>query len=160
MKYITRNSKDNISKVYSMRQYQDQEYLQDDDPELLQFDLNLDKTVVKIDLSQIRNCSSAIGIMYNGNDFYSGTKANGYFLSAITYLSISEKTVLSWKLKNDSYVEVTETDLKNLFELNSDIIEECFAHEAVLLVEIDNAKTMKELEAIDLNAGWPEHPTV
>ena len=160
MKYINRNSQGKIVAVYALKQYKDQEELKDDDPEILEFDLNLVKLSFKINLSNIRDSASSIGIMYEGNKFYSGPGSNNYFLGSINYLNISSKTELSWKTMNGNYVTVSLSDLNNLFELNSDFIEACFSHESVLLGEIDNATTIEELESIDLNAGWPDGPPV
>jgi len=61
-----------------------------------------------------------------------------------------------WKLRNGTFIYLDSAD--KVAELSARVlnhVEACFAHEANLNHQIDEAKSLDELRMLDIHSGWP-----
>jgi len=60
-----------------------------------------------------------------------------------------------WKLADNTFTEVTQSDLESVFALVADQVESAYNREAEINGDIDTATTIDDLNAIDVTSGWP-----
>ena len=63
---------------------------------------------------------------------------------------------VKFKTASGQFVPLSASETEALADAVADHVQACFDHEAVLLDAINAAETVEELEAVDINAGWPE----
>ena len=63
---------------------------------------------------------------------------------------------VKFKTASGEFVLFSASEMEALADAVADHVRACFDHEADLLDAINAAETVKELEAVDINAGWPE----
>lgn len=95
-------------------------------------------------------------IEYNGNKFQTNPNSQQKIMGAITRAKIynannTDTWSTQWKLADNSFVEVTKSDLEAVFALLADQLEAAYNRESEINAAIDAALTIDELNAIDLN---------
>jgi hypothetical protein len=99
-------------------------------------------------------------VTYNGfkfdADIQSQQKIQGAIQLAKQYNAKNSDTwSTDWKLADNSFTEVNKSDLESIFGLIGDQVQKSYSQESTFLQKIESAKTINELNKIDLTSGWP-----
>jgi len=99
-------------------------------------------------------------VTYDGNSFDADRVAQQKLTGKLTYAQAAGKDTdstwsVGWKTANNSYVQLSYTDLANVVQAVNEQVQAAYNNEAQLLAQIEQATTIGELDAIDLTTGWP-----
>jgi hypothetical protein len=99
-------------------------------------------------------------VSYDGNKFGAGPESQQKLTGKLTYAQATGKDSdsswsVGWKTANNSYVQLSYTDLENVVQAVNEQVQAAYNNEAQLLADIEAATTIDELDAIDLTTGWP-----
>lgn len=118
------------------------------------------KDDLKAKVAEIRREKALAPVEYNGDLYNADSKSQQRIQGAIErakiYNANNEDTwSQAWKLADNTFTEVTQADLENIFALMSEQMEAAYTRESELNGQIDAASTHSDLDAIDITAGWP-----
>lgn len=103
-----------------------------------------------------RRWQAQTNMLYDGvRPVLYGADTAGNVLAAISVLSARPEQTIAWKLGSNAFRYWNVAQLRDFLAAGMAHIAACFAHEATLLSQIQNASTLAELRAIDIGAGWP-----
>jgi len=99
-------------------------------------------------------------VTYDGNSFQadgnSQQKIQGAIERARAYnANNSDEWSTQWKLADNTFTEITQSGLEAVFALVADQVEAAYNREAEITGDISAATTTRDLNAIDVTAGWP-----
>lgn len=98
-------------------------------------------------------------VSYDGSEFdadgESQQKIQGAIQRAKRYNTQSNTWQTKWKLADNTFRTVTQSDLEAVFDLIAAQVEAAYNREAELVQEIGSASTIDELKAIDVESHWP-----
>lgn len=89
------------------------------------------------------------------SDLASRTNIMGAAMGALLSINLGQPFSTTWKMMDNSLVDLTATDLFILALSVLSYVNECHARARVLETEIVEADDMAELLAIDIESGWP-----
>lgn len=108
----------------------------------------------KADLAAIRYAKETAGITFNGMPVSTDRASQAMLTGAHTTVQVTPEIIIDWK-GNAGWVQLNKAAIEALSQAVSSHIQSCFSNEKTVSTLIDAATTVAELEAIDLNAGWP-----
>jgi hypothetical protein len=74
---------------------------------------------------------------------------------AYNLIQIDPTRIIDWKAA-DGWAQLDATAITAIATAVSDHVQACFSREKALTLLIEATTTIEELEAIDLESGWPE----
>lgn len=97
------------------------------------------------------------GVVVNAHRFYTDDGNVALIHQAITMEGLGIKPAFPrvWGLADGSLYEVSFDEMKEVAVAIADRKDACYANYFVLKEKIDGAITRTDLEAIDINTGWP-----
>lgn len=121
------------------------------DPELDEI-----KEQVRRALSEVRQKKVREGVVYKGHAFYGDQSSVNAIVSTLVATEDEKNVLLRWKGKKGDFAELERVDLQVLLKVIRKRTQACFDNEYLLAKMVRGATSIKALEAIDFNAGWPE----
>jgi hypothetical protein len=122
--------------------------------------LSLDEAkVIKLGfLEQKRDDVIQDGIIVNNHPFYTDDKSISLMLQAITMegLGIQVTFPRLWGLSNGTLYEISFAEIKDVAIAIAGKKDACYGNYFALKAQIIGAADYAALEAIDINAGWPQ----
>lgn len=100
-------------------------------------------------VASIRYEHETVGVSFAGKRVQTDRQSQAMLTGALV---IAPDTPTQWKMADGTFVELTPRDIGSLVAAH---VQECFANEARLSLEIRNSETVEALDALDLFAGWP-----
>ena len=124
--------------------------------------------VIEIDIEELRNSLKTAlndsltlhennGVYYNGNKFSTDNNSQIKYLAILFTVSMDPTFTTVFKSMDDIYVNLTATDIIGLTTTVREYIKKCYMHDDYLTSLIKDAKTIQELQSIDVNLGWPSN---
>lgn len=111
--------------------------------------LEYKKAWFKRRLAAIRYDHEVAGVPVSGGHTLATDRQSQALLTGAVVMAPDTPTL--WKMASGAFVEATPRYLGTLVATH---VQNCFANEARIVAEIENAATLEDLEAIDLERGW------
>jgi hypothetical protein len=107
-------------------------------------------------LAAIRYEKETAGITVNGIHLLTDDRSKSLLVGKALKASIDPATTCNWKTPA-GWVTLNAEQLISLATTLDAYVQACFDREGEIAAQIDAATTVAEIEAIDLNAGWPDN---
>lgn len=108
------------------------------------------------DLADLRYQKEVAGIVLNDIQIKTDRESQALITGAYSYSMINPDALIDWKASDNTWVQITAETIKAIAQAVAEHVQACFSNEKVLAEQIIAAEE-DELEAIDLNVGWPEY---
>jgi hypothetical protein len=95
------------------------------------------------------------GTTFNGLALSTDTVSQTKYVGAIVGAQIDPNATLKWKMADGSFVTLDAATITAVAMAVRSHIQACFDREAELRTLLQAAASKAELEAVDINAGWP-----
>lgn len=150
MPYVNRDENNKISGCYARRQHEGQEFIDENNEEIIDFRLVRSRNSYKNELKMIKNYQLSGSVIFNGNNYLADT-------NAISILSIAKSLNInvSAELSDGTSIEVTPDDAASILNIIAERNNAIYARNEQLISEIDISESPNE---IDLESGWPIEP--
>lgn len=117
------------------------------------------KALRKQELATIRWEKQSAGIVVNNHVFATDDQSKVNYVAATMQAQADPNYSVLWKAKdmdgNPAFVTLSGTDILNITNAGVEYIAACFVNEKAIADQIDAAKKVSTMLAIDLTAGWP-----
>ncbi len=107
------------------------------------------------DLANVRWQKETGGTTYNSMSLATDSESQTKYVGAVVAAQLSPLISLQWKLADGTFVTLDATAITEIAMAVRAHIQACFDREAQLLAEIETSTNKTELDAIDINVGWP-----
>lgn len=95
------------------------------------------------------------GTTFNGMPLATDTVSQTKYVGAVVAAQISPLMTLKWKLSDGSFIDLDATTITQVAMAVRSHIQACFDKEAEYIELIKLAANQEDLDAIDINIGWP-----
>lgn len=95
------------------------------------------------------------GITANGMSIHTDRESQSMVTSAALAAQLDPEMTIRWKTAGGNFVTLDAAQIVGIATLVRLHVQGCFDHEADLAALIAAAETVEQLDAIDINAGWP-----
>jgi hypothetical protein len=113
------------------------------------------KTKKLSDLADLRWQKETGGTTFAGIEIATDAVSQTKYIGAVVGAQMDPSASLKWKISNGSFVTLDAAQIVNVAMAVRAHVQACFDNEADLRVLIEAAETQEELDAIDINTGWP-----
>jgi hypothetical protein len=118
------------------------------------------KEAYRLEAKARRTANARSPVSYDGHEFDADEKAQSKLTGKLTYAQAAGKDgdpdwTVGWKTANDSFVQLSYSDLAAVVEAVNTQVQQAYNREAELLAQIEQATTTGELDSIDVTTGWP-----
>ena len=96
------------------------------------------------------------GASFNETNIQTDRQSQSTITSAALAAQMDDTITIRWKTADGIFIELNASQIIEMAQGVRAHVQACFDREAELLDAINAAETVEELEAIDINAGWPE----
>lgn len=112
------------------------------------------KQELKKQLATIRFKKETGGYDFNGSTFDSDDRAQLKVMQTISAMQQGAISTIDWKTRN-GWINVGLAELSTIYSAGLVFVSMLFATEKTISETIDSCTTFEELDAINLNDGWP-----
>jgi hypothetical protein len=162
--YIERDNNNNIIGRFAVEQFLGQEYLEDNNPELLVEELAKAKDNKRKEIERKQHLIELTGFEYANNFFEFDTISQGKIgnMTLRAFLSLTPNTGIEWlplefvAADNNVHVFENAVDFIPFAQTAANAAQTTFAYRTTLKQACRSANNIAELDAIDIYTGWPE----
>lgn len=113
------------------------------------------KDDMKNEASQKRYTVETSGIEFQGSRINTERSSQALINGAVVRGLIDQSAIIEWKTEDGGKLELTAEMAKAVGIAVSTHVETCFSRELALIAEIDACTTIEQLQAVDIDSGWP-----
>ena len=96
------------------------------------------------------------GMSYNGMSLATDAVSQTKYIGAVIGAQMNPQSTLKWKLQDGTFVTLDAAAIVAVAFAVRGHVQACFDREATLATLINTATTVEEIDAININVGWPE----
>lgn len=97
------------------------------------------------------------GIVFNGMTVATDAVSQTKIIGAVVGAQMDPQSTIQWKMADGSFSTLDATAVLAMAMAVRAHVQACFDNEAEIRVLIQAAGTKEELDAIDIDAGWPSN---
>jgi hypothetical protein len=113
------------------------------------------KTEKTAELANVRYEKETGGIVINGADVKTDRESQSMITGAYNLIQIDPTRIIDWKASN-GWIQLDAPAITAIATAVSEHVQTCFRREKEISTLIEAAETIDDLNAIDLESGWPE----
>jgi hypothetical protein len=121
----------------------------------------IERNIEEVKASLITNLANTLtvhenaGVYYGENRFPTDSNSQIKYLAILLTATLDPTFITVFKSMDGVYVNLTSQEIFQLTNTIREYIKNCYIHDDYLTSTIKNATTLEELDAIDVNLGWP-----
>lgn len=121
----------------------------------------IERNIEEVKASLITNLANTLtvhenaGVYYGENRFPTDNNSQIKYLAILLTATLDPTFITVFKSMDGVYVNLTSQEIFQLTNTIREYIKNCYIHDDYLTSTIKNATTLEELDAIDVNLGWP-----
>jgi len=121
----------------------------------------IERNIEEVKASLIANLANTLtvhenaGVYYGENRFPTDNNSQIKYLAILLTATLDPTFTTVFKSMDGVYVNLTSQEIFQLTNTIREYIKNCYIHDDYLTSLIKNANTLEELDAIDVNLGWP-----
>lgn len=106
------------------------------------------------ELASIRYQHETAGITLNGATIETDRESQALITGAWSFSQLNPNVLIDWKAES-GWIQIDAATIAGIAGAVACHVQDCFSNERVLSEAITAAETVADVQAIDLNTGWP-----